>query len=80
MNIHRLIAHVECHVTHPQMIAGEVFLDEVTFVAEADDEVIDPEMGVHLHDVPKDRTAANFHQRLRLDHRFLGKPRPQAAG
>jgi hypothetical protein len=35
-----------------QKIIGEIFLDDVTLVAAANDEIMNTVGGVHLHDVP----------------------------
>jgi len=67
------LAHVEGHVAHVQDVIGEVFLDVVAFVAAADDEIVDPVVGVQLHDVPKNRLAADLDHRLRFDLRFFAQ-------
>ncbi len=43
---------------------GEVLLDVLALVSEADDELLMPEVGEVTHDVPQDRPVAD------LDHRF----------
>src|SRR2546426_4109571 len=47
------------------VIVPEVALDEVRAVAEAEDEVLVPEVSVVLHHVPEDRAIPNRHHRLR---------------
>ena len=47
-----------------RLVVEEVILDDVAFVAQAKDELRMPIVGIGLHDVPKDRPAADF------DHGF----------
>jgi hypothetical protein len=58
----------------------EIFLDQIALVAGADDEIIEPVMGIDAHDVPEDRHAADFDQRLGSDTGLLGKTRAKATG
>ena len=48
-------------------------------MAAADHEFIDPMHTVVLHDVPNDRTTANFDHRLGLKVRFFADARPITA-
>ena len=47
-----------------QEVVGKVLFDNVTFIATADDKVVDAVGGVKLHDVPEDWFASDF------DHGF----------
>src|SRR4030095_5476511 len=67
MHLHRVLVHVERDVRHVEEIVGEVLLDDVTAVAKADHELVDPEMRVDLHDVPKDRAAPDLDHGLWLE-------------
>src|SRR5712692_1464455 len=51
-------------VGHTLVVVAEVAFDHVPAIAEAQDEVLVPEMGVIAHDVPEHRAVAD------LDHRF----------
>ena len=42
----RVVAHVEGHVGHVQEVVGEVLLDHVALVAEADHEVVEAVVAV----------------------------------
>jgi len=64
MDDHLVAGHIERDIRHVQKVVREVLFDHITFVTEADHEVMDPIMGINFHDVPQDRTPAN------LDHRF----------
>ena len=46
------------------VVVEEVLLDHVALVAEADDEVVVPEVRVVLHDVEQDRPVGDGHHRL----------------
>src|SRR6185369_4800628 len=48
----------------PLLVAEEELLDHVGLVAEAEDEVLVPEVGVVLHQVPEDRPVADLDHRL----------------
>ncbi len=68
---HAVVAHVKRDVGHVQKIIGKVLFDDVALVATADDEVIDPMMGVNLHDVPKDGFSSQFNHGLWLEMRLF---------
>ena len=63
-----------------QEVVGEILLDHIALVAEADHEVVDAVVAVGLHDVPEDRPPADFDHRLGAQMRFLGDARAHAAG
>jgi hypothetical protein len=54
-----------------QDVTREVFLDEMALIAAADYEIIDSVGGVHLHDMPQNRFAADFHQGFWFHLRFF---------
>jgi hypothetical protein len=56
----------------------KVLLDDVAFVTETDDELIDPVVGIDLHDMPDDRHAADLDHRFWLGVCFLGESRSEA--
>src|SRR5688572_15366484 len=64
MHLHRIVAHVERHIGHVKEVIGKVLLDDVAFIARADDEIIDSVAAVYLEDMPQDRAPAD------LDHGF----------
>ncbi|OIQ67064.1 hypothetical protein GALL_513630 [mine drainage metagenome] len=55
-----------------ETIVGEVLLDHVAAVTQADDELVEPVMGEQLHDVPQDGPPADLDHRLGLQVAFLG--------
>src|SRR5271166_2244257 len=80
MNFHLvLIAHVDRHVGRVQVIIHEVLFDHVSLVAEAHDEIVDPVRGIHLHDVPKNRLAADLDHRLGPNRCFFCKTGAETA-
>src|SRR5262245_27019714 len=72
VNFHAVLSEVEGHVRGVKEIIGEVFLDHVTLVAEADYEVVGPKRAIDLHDMPKNRAPPDFDHRFRPDRRFFG--------
>ena len=80
VDVHAVVRHVEGDVGHVQEVVGEVFLDDVALVAQADDEFADPVGRVDLHDVPQDRLAADLDHRLGADRGFFTEACAEAAG
>ena len=80
VHFHLVGLHVEGDVRHMKKVILKILLDDVALVAEADDEFIDPMVGIDLHDVPDDRHAADLDHRLRLGVRFFRKSRSKTAG
>src|SRR5712691_6202785 len=72
------LADVDSDVAVHRAVVEEVVADQVALVAEAEDEIHDPEVRVELHDVPEDRPAADVDHRLRPDIRLLGKTRSES--
>src|SRR5258708_16795800 len=60
-------------------IVRQPLLDHMALVAEANDEIVDPVVAIHLHDMPEDRAAADLDQRLRPGRRILADPRSSPA-
>jgi hypothetical protein len=61
-----------------QKVVLKILLDDVTLVAEADDEVVDPMIGVDLHDVPDDRHPSDLDHRLWPDVGFFSETGSQS--
>src|SRR5690606_39264156 len=61
VNLHGAVRQIEGHVSMMQEIIREVFLDEVTLVPAAHDEVRMAGGGVQLHDVPQNGSPPDFH-------------------
>ena len=80
VHFHAVVAHVEGDVGHVQEVVGEVLLDHVALVAAADHEVVDAVGGVHFHDVPQDRLAADFDHGLGARAGFFAESSAQATG
>jgi hypothetical protein len=62
------------HIGHMEEVVRKIFLDHVTFVAEADYKIVEAVMAVDFHDMPEDRTAPHLHHRLRTDAGFFAQP------
>src|ERR1700683_1297890 len=76
----RAVRQVEGYVAHVQVVIGEVFFDQITLVAQANNEIAQSELGIDLHDMPKNRAAADLDQRLWPDFGFFGKPAAKTSG
>ena len=74
------VVQVDGEVAGQARVVGEPPLDVVALVAERDDEVVEPEVAVVLHDVPEDRVAADLDHRLGPELGLLGEPGAQPAG
>src|SRR5690606_41736035 len=61
------------------VVVEEVVLDDLAFVAERDDELVDPACFEDLHDVPQDRLAAYFDHRLGPESRLFREPGTESA-
>ena len=73
-------AEIDGEVGVVEQVVGEIFLDQIALVAQADDEVIDAMVGIGLEDVPEDGLATDLDHGLGLDQGFFGEPGAQAAG
>ena len=60
----RLFAWLYRNVRHMKFVIGKIFLDKISLVTAANDEIIDPVTVIELHDVPEDWLPAYFHHRL----------------
>jgi hypothetical protein len=60
MDLHAVVANVEGGVRRVQKIVSEVFLDDISFIAAADQEFMYPMCGKKFHHVPENRFAPNF--------------------
>ena len=60
----RVTPQFQGHITAVPEVVPEVILDDLPLVSQADDEVSEPVVGIGLHDVPKDRLAADGHHGL----------------
>ena len=80
MDLHVALRQVEGDVARVQVVVGEVLLDQVALVAEADHELLDPMGGVDLHDVPEHRLAADLDHWLGTHSGLLAESRAETAG
>ncbi len=58
---------IDGKVTLHGCVMQKIFFHDFSFVAKAEDKPLEPMLGITLHDVPKNRTIADF------DHRFGAK-------
>jgi len=61
MHLHLVVLHIEGDIGVVKEVVGKVFLNHITFVAAAYNEVIKTIMGIDLHDVPEDGFATYLH-------------------
>ncbi|MNE07995.1 hypothetical protein D3C80_1006370 [compost metagenome] len=80
VDMHLVFRHVEGDIGHVQEIVGEVLLDHIALVTEANHEIVDPVVGVDFHDVPNDGLATNFDHRFRAQMRLFTDTGTQATG
>ena len=77
MNFHLIILHVERYVRGVQKIVGKVFLDDITFITAADDEIIHTVSGVRFHNMPQNRLTTDFNHRFWFGGSFFTNSRTQ---
>lgn len=77
---HLVVGDVEGDVGGVQEVVGEVLLDDVALVTEADDKVVYSLLGVELEDVPKDGLAADLDHGLGAERGFFTETRTETAG
>jgi hypothetical protein len=69
-----MLAKTQGHIArHPEVIT-EIIFDDVPFIAEAEDELLEPEGGIRLHDVPQNRPVADREHRLGPKLGFFPEP------
>ena len=61
-------------------IVGEIFLDDVATVATANHKVVHAVRGIHFHNVPENRTTADFDHGLWFEMGFLGNSSSESTG
>ena len=74
------IGNIESNIGHVKKVIGEVFLDDIAFVTATDHEVVDPVVGINLHDVPENGLAPDFDHWLGLQVGFFGNTGAEATG
>ena len=66
---------IECYIRAMKAVIRKKFFDQIALVTQADDEIRDT-LGIEdFHDVPENRRAPDFDQRLRTKRGFFSKPR-----
>ena len=77
---HLVVGDVEGDVGGVQEVVGEVLLDDVALVAEADNEVVDALLRVELEDVPENGASADLDHGLGTDRGFFAETRAETTG
>ena len=65
------IAKVKGYIRLMEKIVSEVFLDAISLISQADDEVVETKMGIGLHDMPENWLLTDFNHRFRLQVGFF---------
>src|SRR5690349_6104187 len=71
----RFLAERHRDIRRAEPVVQEKVLDDMALMTEAQDEVLDPEVRVTAHDVPKDWIAADGNHRLRNIGRDIANAR-----
>ncbi|SBO44331.1 protein of unknown function [Cyanobium sp. NIES-981] len=66
MNLHMIEIHMESYITCVQEVVGKILLDDITFVATANNKLLDAEVTVRLQNMPEDGLTAYLHHRFWL--------------
>src|SRR6266542_3840422 len=75
-----MLLQIEGRIGHMYPIVCEIFLDEIALIASANNEFVEPEMGIDLHDVPDDRVVSDLDHRLWLGVGLFRKAATPTAG
>src|SRR5439155_18961211 len=75
----RFLSEADGEIVVHRLIVQEIFLDHISPVSKAQNEITKAVMRVQLHDVPQDRAAADLNQRLRTELSFFTQARPETA-
>src|SRR5262249_48705995 len=79
MHLEPILRQMKCNVRHVDEIIGEILLDKIALVAQANDELIDTMRTVYFHDMPKNGTPTDLDHRLRSNRGLFGKARSKAS-
>jgi hypothetical protein len=71
--------YVERDIRHVQKIVLKIFLDHLTLIPEANNELVYTAVSIDLHDMPNNWATTDFDHRLWPHVGFLGKTRPAPA-
>jgi len=63
-----------------QEVVCEIFFDNISLIATANDEVVNAMGGVELHDVPEDGFTSDFNHGLWLEMRLFRNAGAEATG
>ena len=80
VHLHLVLFHVEGDVGSVEEVVGEVLLDHVALVAEADHEVVDAAHRIELQNVPKNGLSAELNHGLRAHRGLFTDSSPSTAG
>jgi len=62
---------MEGHIAGVEKIVGEIFFDDIAFVATADDKLVDAIKAIGFENMPENGFAANLNHRLRFKMGFF---------
>ena len=79
MRLDAAVGQIDREAVADVVIIEEVTLDDFALVAEGDDELVVPEAGKQVHDVPEHRLTADLDHRLGLDAGLFLQPRAESA-
>ena len=74
-----VVGKIKGYIGPMQVIIGEIFLDHMALIAAADDKIIVSVIRINFHDMPQNRSAADFNHRLWTQVAFLRYARSKAA-
>jgi len=80
VNVHAATVELDGQVAGERRVLDEVALDPLALVAERHVELVEPMVGVDLHDVPQHRVLADLDHRLGAQLGLFGEARAEASG
>src|SRR5258708_13815747 len=76
-NFHLAVAEIYGDIAVGHVVAEKIIFRHLALVAQRQDELLQPMVGIAVHDVPDDRLSPDFHHRLGFNHGLFRQPSPQ---
>jgi hypothetical protein len=79
MHLHFILDHIKGDIRHVEEIVGKIFLYQVPFIAQTNNEFINALRGINFQNMPDDRPSPNFYHGFRTYRCFFADPRSKSS-
>ena len=79
VHLHAIVCHMKRDIGGVQEVVGKIFLDDVALITQANDEIEDAVLRIHLENVPENGASPNFHHGLGAHRGFFTDTSSQPA-